>query len=190
MFGTLRTGDVPALLLAALRDQLGAAQAMVLVPEGTRWRLCCVDAASQPPGLTIERLRSSTKRIAETLNPSLGVSRAEQLPLLGQPLFSRNRLRGVLWLIRRSGERPFSVLDVARLALPAATLSIALDNLAMARELQHAELQAERRRIAWAYTRHHLQLLTKQALPGAVLERLGFALDGLERVDQLEGELP
>lgn len=184
VFGTLRTADVPALLLAAVREQLGAASAMVLVPRPEGWRVSCADMASEPPNLQPSRLESSTNRIAGTLTPSLGVSRSEGLPLLGQPLFSRNRLRGVLWLVRRSGERPFTVMDLAHLALPAATLSIALDNLAMAQELQRADQLAQRQQIACAYTRHHLQALLEGGLPEAANERLGYALDGLERVEQ------
>ncbi len=187
VFGTLRTRDVPATLLGTIRAQLGARWASVWTPSAAGWCAAWTDAEPGARALAPVQLELQTLQIVRELRPLQGIG-TEGEALLGHPLFSRNRLKGVLWLSRAPGA-PFSEDDVSGLALPAATLSLAMDNLAVVEELIASDRQRDRQRIAFGYAEHHLtSLLSAPDLPEALRQQLSYAIEGVQRAASLGGE--
>lgn len=138
VFGTLEPRDLPRVVLETATDVLQAQYAAIYVHNGDQGFIAGHEhknGIKPGPGL-IRTLSFLSQQASDNLEPLRLTGQGQDPHALAHPLFSGNRLHGVLWVLRVSNHRPFGVRDVEQAASFAATASLGLDNVRLVAELK------------------------------------------------------
>ena len=138
VFGTLEPRDLPRVVLETATDVLQAGYAAIYVLNGEQGFLPAHEHKNgiKPGAGLVRTLSFLSQQASDNLEPLRLAGQGQDPHALAHPLFSGNRLHGVLWVLRASNHRPFGVRDVEQAAAFAATASLGLDNVRLVAELK------------------------------------------------------